>query len=354
MSEPSPDLLVSAFDYELPPELIAQVPLTERDRSRLLVLDRASGAVTHASVLDLPRFLKPGDLLVANNSRVIPARLDARRRESGGRIELLLLQRGDDGVWSALARPARRLRSGEHLLLIGQERGRDDTAVVEVVARGEEGLVRIKFLDGGDERLDDFGTVPLPPYIRVRLEEPERYQTTYATVPGSAAAPTAGLHVTPALRESFCQRGIGWAEVTLHIGLDTFRPVTVDRVTDHHIHREWCTVPDDVAGRIATARAAGGRIIALGTTAARALETLGRDWNAGKRSGIAGPTDVFITPGYSWRVVDGMVTNFHLPRSTLLMMVSALAGRERVLAAYREAIARRYRFYSFGDAMLIV
>jgi S-adenosylmethionine:tRNA ribosyltransferase-isomerase len=348
------DLLVSDFDYDLPPELIAQTPLPERDRSRLLVLDRAAAAIRHAHTRDLPQLLQPRDLIVANNSRVIPARLRARRSGTGGRIELLLLQRGDDGVWEALARPARRLRPGEHLLLIGNEPNHDATATIEVVAKGDEGLVCVRFVDGGDDRLDAFGTVPLPPYIHTRLDEPERYQTTYATVPGSAAAPTAGLHVTPALRESLCRRGIGWAEVTLHIGLDTFRPVTVDRIADHHIHREWCSVTDEVATRIARTRNTGGRIIALGTTAARTLETLGRDWNAGEPRGLSGPTDVFITPGYDWRLVDGMVTNFHLPRSTLLMMVSALAGRERILAAYREAIERRYRFFSFGDAMLIV
>jgi S-adenosylmethionine:tRNA ribosyltransferase-isomerase len=217
-----------------------------------------------------------------------------------------------------------------------------------------EGMVRVRFHGGADTRLDEFGTVPLPPYIRTALADAERYQTTYAKVPGSAAAPTAGLHVTAALREAMKANGIGWAEVTLHIGLDTFRPVTVERVGEHRIHTEWCSVSDGVAHQIATARRAGGRVIALGTTAARTLETLGRTWTEDDPRGFSGPTDIYITPGYTWRIVDGMVTNFHLPRSTLLMMVSALAGRERVLAAYREAIARRYRFYSFGDAMLIV
>lgn len=351
---PAEDLPVSDFDYELPPELIAQTPLPERDRSRLLVLDRVSGAIQHASVSDLPGFLLPGDLLVANNSRVIPARLHARRAGTGGRIELLLLRRGDDGVWEALARPARRLRLGERLSLVGRNGDTDTAATMAVVERRDEGLVRVRFLDGADDRLDDFGSVPLPPYIHERLDEPERYQTTYASVPGSAAAPTAGLHVTRALRASLVAYGIGWAEVTLHIGLDTFRPVTVDRVADHRIHSEWCTVRDEVAGQIAATRAEGGRVVALGTTAARTLETLGRSWTEGEPGGFSGPTDVFITPGYSWRIVDGMMTNFHLPRSTLLMMVSALAGRERILAAYREAIALRYRFFSFGDAMLIV
>jgi S-adenosylmethionine:tRNA ribosyltransferase-isomerase len=354
MTEPSPGLRVSDFDYNLPPELIAQRPLAVRDRSRLLVLNHVTGAIEHVTMRDLPRYLRPGDLLVANNSRVIPARLHARRSETGGQVELLLLRRDDGGIWEALARPARRCHPGNRLLLVGRAGRSVEPARIEVVERGDEGIVRLRFLDGGDDRLDDFGSVPLPPYIHEQLDDPERYQTTYASVAGSAAAPTAGLHVTPALRQSLRERGVGWAEVTLHIGLDTFRPVTVDRVADHHIHREWCSVPDDVARQIASTRAAGGRVIALGTTAARTLETLGRIWTESAPQGFAGTTEVFITPGYSWRLVNGMITNFHLPRSTLLMMVSALAGRDRILAAYREAIERRYRFFSFGDAMLIV
>jgi len=215
-------------------------------------------------------------------------------------------------------------------------------------------MILLRFLDHAEDRLEELGTVPLPPYIRTALNDPERYQTIYATVPGSAAAPTAGLHVTPALRDRLERKGIGWSEVTLHIGLDTFRPVTVERVGDHRIHSEWCTVSDQVARQIAATRKAGGRVIALGTTAARTLESLGRVLNKAEPRGVAGPTDIYITPGHTWKIVNGLVTNFHLPRSTLLIMVSALAGREPVLAAYREAIARGYRFYSFGDAMLIV
>ncbi|MEA2582950.1 MAG: S-adenosylmethionine:tRNA ribosyltransferase-isomerase [Thermomicrobiales bacterium] len=354
MTDPSLDLLVSDFDYDLPPELIAQTPLPERDHSRLLVLDRMSGKISHAAIRDLPNWLRPGDLVVANNSRVIPARLHARRAGTGGRVELLLLHQGDDGTWSALARPARRLHAGDRLLLVGRDAGRNSEGTVEIVERVGEGLVKVRFADGADDRLDKFGTVPLPPYIHAALSEPERYQTTYARIPGSAAAPTAGLHITPDLQDALRARGVGWAEVTLHIGLDTFRPVTVDRVAEHHIHSEWCTVSDEVAGLIAATRAAGGRAIALGTTAARTLETLGHRWHEDAPRGFGGPTDIFITPGYEWRIVDGILTNFHLPRSTLLMMISAFAGRDPVLAAYREAIERRYRFFSFGDAMLIV
>lgn len=245
------------------------------------------------------------------------------------------------------------MHGGDRLDLLGRADSVEPDAI-EIVERCDEGMVRVRFLGDEDERLDDFGTVPLPPYIHDVLADAERYQTTYARVSGSAAAPTAGLHVTPALREALSASGVGWAEVTLHIGLDTFRPVTVEHVEEHRIHSEWCSVSDEVARRIAETRRMGGRVIALGTTAARTLETLGRTWSETEPKGFAGPTEIYITPGYAWRIVQGMVTNFHLPRSTLLMMVSALAGRERVLAAYREAIAQRYRFYSFGDAMLIV
>ncbi len=321
---PDPDLLVADFDYVLSPELIAQLPLAERDRSRLLVLDRFSGAITHASILDLPTLLRPGDLLVANNSRVIPARLQTVRAGSGGRVELLLLHQAVDRTWTALARPARRLHAGDRLVLLGGP----TPETIEIVERCPEGMVRVRFLGDADTQLEEVGTVPLPPYIRSTLDDAERYQTTYAKVPGSTAAPTAGLHVTAALRETLATAGIGWAEVTLHIGLDTFRPVTVERVEEHRIHTEWCSVSDEVARRIATTRQTGGRVIALGTTAARTLETLGCTWTEEDPRGLSGPTDIFITPGYTWRIVDGMVTNFHLPRSTLLMMVSALAGRE--------------------------
>jgi S-adenosylmethionine:tRNA ribosyltransferase-isomerase len=354
MSDQPQPLLVSDFDYDLPPDLIAQIPLLERDRSRLLVVDRHSATLTHSTIRDLPIWLRPGDLVVANNSRVIPARLKARKQATGGVVELLLLQRDADGVWSALARPARRLKAGDRLDLIPTSPASPAEATAVIVERGDEGLVRVTFPDDGDRRLDDFGVVPLPPYIHESLDDPERYQTLYASVPGSAAAPTAGLHISPDLRGAIQAGGVGWAEVTLHIGLDTFRPVTVKQVADHHIHSEWCSVSDEVAKTIAETKRNGGRVIALGTTAARTLETLGRHWEAEPAIGFSGLTNIFITPGYRWRVVDGMLTNFHLPRSTLVMMVSALAGRDLMLTAYHEAIAQRYRFFSFGDAMLFV
>jgi S-adenosylmethionine:tRNA ribosyltransferase-isomerase len=354
MSDHQQSMPVADFDYDLPPELIAQTPLTERDRSRLLVVDRTTASWTHSTIRALTEWLNPGDLLVANNSRVIPARLKARKAVTGGVIEFLLLQRDGNGIWSALARPARRLKAGDRLTLVPLSEETHVETSVEVIERGDEGLVKVRFPDDGDKRLDDFGVVPLPPYIHESLGDPERYQTLYASIPGSAAAPTAGLHVSPALRAAIEGRGVGWAEVTLHIGLDTFRPVTVEQVADHHIHSEWCSVSDAVAYQIAETRRSGGRVIALGTTAARTLETLGQHWRGEPETGFTGSTSIFITPGYAWQLVDALLTNFHLPRSTLLMMVSALAGRDLILAAYQEAIAHRYRFFSFGDAMLIV
>lgn len=348
-----PNLRVADFDYELPSELIAQTPLPDRDHARLLILDRTTGSIEHSWIYELPRWLRPGDLLVANNSRVIPARLHARKAQTGGKVELLLLQAKDEGAWSALARPARRLHPGDLLVLDPRKPG-TPVARLEILTRREDGLVDVRFVDRVDDHLEDYGETPLPPYIHQELSDAERYQTVYARVPGSAAAPTAGLHITERLRQSLLSSGIGWAEVTLHIGLDTFRPVTVERVADHRIHTEWCQVSDDTAAQIAATKANGGRIVAIGTTSARTLETLGQHWNQHDPQGYTGPTDIFITPGYQWRLVDALLTNFHLPRSTLLMMVSALAGKERILAAYEEAIKQRYRFYSFGDAMLIV
>jgi S-adenosylmethionine:tRNA ribosyltransferase-isomerase len=336
------------FDYELPPELIAQTPLERRDASRLLVLERSSGSITHSTVDRLPDFLSPGDLLVANNSRVMAARLMARKVETGGRVELLLLHPLADGSWESLAKPAKRLKPGQRLLVEGTEYG------IEVIRRLDDGLVQLRLDDDLVSNLDRVGAVPLPPYIHERLADPNRYQTIYSSRPGSAAAPTAGLHFTPELIARLHDRGVGWAEVTLDIGLDTFRPVTVDDVTDHHMHTETCRMDASTAHAIQRTRDTGGRVLALGTTAARTLETAGRLWENETPFAFEDATDIFITPGYRWRVVDGLFTNFHLPKSTLLMMVSALAGREHILAAYREAIRERYRFFSFGDAMLIL
>jgi S-adenosylmethionine:tRNA ribosyltransferase-isomerase len=340
------------FDYDLPPELIAQTPLIDRDGSRLLVLDRASGAIQHSSIAELPRWLSPGDLLIANNSRVIPARLNGRRMPSGGRVELLLL-RDEGDTWRALARPARSLREGQRIEIPALNPDEPPITAL-VVARLGEGELRIQLEFADELDLERYGVLPLPPYIRQRLDDGSRYQTVYARVPGSAAAPTAGLHFTPELIEQLKNAGIDWAEVTLHVGLDTFRPMTADRIAEHVIHSEWCEVPLSTAEKIAACRLRGNRVVAVGTTAARTIETLGRQWDDYDQLPFAGFTDEFIVPGHTWRLVDALLTNFHLPQSTLLMLVSALAGRETILRAYQEAIDRGYRFFSFGDAMLII
>lgn len=336
------------FDYDLPPEYIAQSPAEPRDSARLMVLDRATGAITHAVFRDLGRFLQPGDLLVVNRTRVIPARLFARKVPTGGKVELLLLRREGPGVWQAMVR-GRGLRPGVRLQVEGGPQA-------EIVTQLDGPLRRIRFAAPLDDRqLDAVGHVPLPPYIHRPLENPERYQTVYAREPGSAAAPTAGLHFTPQLIASLQAQGIGFAEVTLHVGLDTFAPVKEDDPTQHRIHTEWCRVPPETAQRIREARAAGGRIVAVGTTAVRTLETAAR--HAAPEEIIApfeGDTDLFILPGFTFRVVDALITNFHLPRSTLLMLVSAFAGRETILQAYEIAKREGYRFFSFGDAMLIL
>jgi S-adenosylmethionine:tRNA ribosyltransferase-isomerase len=348
-----PSLLVDEFDYDLPPDLIAQTPLPRRDASRLLVLDRRSGRIEQAGQVAKPGVLDPGDLLVANNSRVIPARLSARRSETGGRVELLLLRDEGDGEWTALAKPARRLRPGTRLLVEPRPDRSAPPAPLSVVELLGEGEIRLRFDDPAGPRLDDYGASPLPPYVRTAIERPERYQTVYAAGPGSAAAPTAGLHFTDELIADLLARGVGWSEVTLHVGIDTFRPVTAARVADHRIHREWCAVPPATVAAVRETRRAGRRVVAVGTTAARTLETLGGVEAGATDGGVATMTDLFIVPGYRWTTVDALLTNFHLPRSTLLMMVSAFAGRDRIRRAYEAAIEARYRFFSFGDAMLI-
>jgi S-adenosylmethionine:tRNA ribosyltransferase-isomerase len=351
---PDPNLLVSEFNYDLPPELIAQEPLADRTGSRMLVVERERHTITHDRLINIENWLRPGDLLVGNNSRVLPARLQAVKDDTGGRVELLLLHPNLEGTWTALAKPAKKVRVGALLSIEPRAESSAGFAQLEVVERGDEGEVMIRFLNDAVDHLADFGTVPLPPYIHHRLDDPERYQTVYASEPGSAAAPTAGLHLTRELLDQLHARGIKWAEVTLHIGLDTFRPVTVERVQDHTIHTEWCSVSEETARLIRSNKEEGNRVVAIGTTAARTLETLGKANPDQATSGFEGPTNIFITPGYTWRIVDAMLTNFHLPRSTLLMMVSALAGRELIFEAYQAAITERYRFYSFGDAMLIV
>jgi S-adenosylmethionine:tRNA ribosyltransferase-isomerase len=324
----------SDFDYELPQELIAQTPAEPRDSARLFVLDRGTGAQRHRLVRDLPDLLAPGDALVVNRSRVLPARVRGRLK-GGGQAELLLLRRLAPGHWQTLGRPARRLRPGDSVEVTPELSAR-------VVAAHAQG-VREVCVDS-DAALLAAGSVPLPPYIHNWSGDPERYQTVYADVEGSAAAPTAGLHLTPDLLARLEANGVGVARLVLHIGLDTFRPVEDDDPAAHAIHQEWYVVPPEVQRQLEAAR----RVIAVGTTTVRALET----WAATGRS--EGWTDLFILPGFQFQVVDGLLTNFHLPRSTLLMLVSAFAGRDRILSAYAEAVRQRYRFYSFGDAMLLL
>jgi S-adenosylmethionine:tRNA ribosyltransferase-isomerase len=343
----------SDFDYHLPPELIAQTPLEPRDASRLLVLDRATGRMEHSRFSDLLHYLHPGDLLVLNESRVIPARLRGRRNDTGGKVELLLLRREGPGIWQALAKPGRRLRPGVTLTLEAAADG--PASQVEVLAAAADGIKRVRLTQ--EDAIYQMGEVPLPPYIRRRLEDPERYQTVYARHPGSVAAPTAGLHFTRAMLERLGQAGVQLAFVTLHVGLDTFGPVHSEDPTEHNIHTEEYELGAEAAAALNRARAQGRRIIAVGTTSVRVLEQVAQGMGESGLQELApvqGRANLFILPGHRFRLVDAMITNFHLPRTTLLMLVSAFAGRERVLRAYQEAITRRYRFYSFGDAMLIV
>ena len=332
------------FDYELPPELIAQHPPAERDAARMLVLD--SSGLAHRTVRDLPEYLDAGDVLVLNDSRVMPARLIGRRRD-GGEAEVLLLRPLPEGThrWEALIRPARRLEAGS------QVHFENSALAVSVEGRdGETATVRLNGVADPLVEVRRIGQMPTPPYIKERLQDRERYQTVYARAEGSAAAPTAGLHFTPELLAALGDRGVGVTFVTLHVGLDTFRPVRVEDPAEHRIHREWYRIDEDSARAINEARRLGKRVVAVGTTSVRALEGAATDHGVAAGEGWTG---LFILPGYRFRVVDAMLTNFHLPKSTLLMLVSAFAGRERILAAYAQAIERRYRFYSFGDCMLI-
>ena len=346
-------LRTSDFDYHLPPELIAQTPAEPRDSSRLLVLDHAeSGGVEHRTFRDLTEYLRPGDLMVFNRSRVIPARLHGTELRSGARVEVLLVRRLAPCVWQALGRPGRRLRDGAEVTIAPSSRaGSTHTVRVEILETHENGLRTVRLSD--ESHLDSLGELPLPPYIKETPDHPERYQTVYADAPGSVAAPTAGLHFTDEMLNSIRDLGVSTAWVTLHVGLDTFRPVHGEDIADHKIHTEWFDMPQDTAAAINRARRDGNRIIAVGTTSVRTLEHVARICGD-EIAAAAGDADLFIVPGHRFRLVDAMLTNFHLPRSTLLMLVSAFAGRERILGAYNEAIRQRYRFYSFGDAMLIV
>ena len=337
-------MLVRDFDYELPEELIAQRPLP-RGASRLLVLD-TEGEARHRTIADLPELLAPGDLLVANDTRVLPARLFVRREPGGALIELLLAEKLGDCVWEALARPGRRARPGTRLRLA-------EGLTAEVVAKGADGRHRLELSEPIEPHLERLGHVPLPPYIHRPDEagDRERYQTVFAAQPGAIAAPTAGLHFDEALLARLAARGVECTTITLHVGLGTFKPITAELVHEHRMDEERYDVSAAAAAAIAATRARGGRVVAVGTTVVRTLETVAAA-HGGEIVAGSGRTSLFITPGFRFRAVDALLTNFHLPRSTLLLLVSAFADRERVLAGYREAIAHRYRFYSYGDAML--
>jgi S-adenosylmethionine:tRNA ribosyltransferase-isomerase len=343
---------LSEYDYPLPEELIAQRPAARRDASRLLVLEREGGGLREARFADLPGLLDPTDLLVVNRSRVIPARLIGKKADTGGAVEILLHREEAPGLWLGLVRPSGRVRPGVRVEL-------DGGTPVEVGAAREDGQREIRFPAGVqvEEVLERSGHVPLPPYVR-RPDEPEdreRYQTVYAREPGSVAAPTAGLHFTPELLAALRARGIGIAEVVLHVGLGTFQPLRHDSIPGNRLETERYRVPAETRRALADARREGRRVVAVGTTTVRALEAAGARPDAGAVEGdLEGSTDLFIHPPHRFRVVDALVTNFHLPRSSLLLLVAAFAGRERILEAYRYAVARRFRFYSYGDAMLIV
>ena len=338
---------IKEFYYDLPEELIAQDPLADRSSSRLLTLDKNSGAFSHHVFRDIVDFLNPGDCLVVNNTKVIPARLMGEKEGTGAGIEVLLLKRNEGDVWETLVKPGKKARPGARIsfgggLLVGE--------VVDIV---EEGNRLIKFEYDGifEEILDQLGQMPLPPYITHRLEDKNRYQTVYAKHNGSAAAPTAGLHFTPEVLEKIKAKGVKIAEVTLHVGLGTFRPVKVENILDHHMHSEFYMVEEDQANLINETKRNGGRVICVGTTSCRTLESAtGED---GILRAGSGWTEIFIYPGYRFKILDALITNFHLPESTLLMLISALAGRDNVMAAYEEAVKERYRFFSFGDAMFI-
>ena len=337
----------SDFYYDLPEELIAQTPLEKRDESRLLSLDKETGKWEHCRFFQLPEFLRPGDCMILNNSRVLPARLLGQRLPGGGACEVLLLIDRGERVWECLVRPGRKMRTGAKLSF------GDGMLTAEVVGEVEGGnrLVRFDYEGIFLEVLEKLGKMPLPPYIKEELQDSERYQTVYSKVVGSAAAPTAGLHFTPELLEKISAMGVGIGYVTLHVGLGTFRPVKEDTVENHEMHSEYCVISQETADLINRTKAGGGRVICVGTTSCRTLESWANP--DGTMEAKAGWTNIYIYPGYRFKVMDALVTNFHLPESTLVMLVSAFAGREAVLSAYREAVRERYRFFSFGDAMFI-
>ena len=340
-------LKTSDFYYDLPEELIAQDPLEDRSSSRLLVLDKETGNTEHHIFRDIVGYLNPGDCLVINDTKVIPARLIGAKEETGAKIEVLLLKRGADDVWETLVKPGRKAKPGTRIsfgdgLLVGE--------VVDIVDEGNR-LIRFEYEGIFEEILDQLGQMPLPPYITHQLKDKDRYNTVYAKNSGSAAAPTAGLHFTPELLEEIREKGVDIARVTLHVGLGTFRPVKVEDVENHHMHSEFYMVSEEAAQKINRTKENGGRVICVGTTSCRTIESAA-DEN-GHLKACSGWTEIFIYPGYRFKILDALITNFHLPESTLVMLVSALAGKEHVLSAYEEAVKERYRFFSFGDAMFI-
>lgn len=338
----------SDFYYELPQELIAQDPLEDRSSSRLLHLDRRTGEISHGTFQDILTYLKPGDCLVINDTKVIPARLFGRKEDTGAVIELLLLKRRENDVWETLVKPGKKAKVGTKLIF------GDGILCGEILDVVEEGNRLIQFQYEGifEEILDQLGEMPLPPYITHKLKDKNRYQTVYAKHEGSAAAPTAGLHFTPELLQRVKEMGVKIAHVTLHVGLGTFRPVKVEDVAEHHMHSEFYVVEQEQAALVNETKRNGGRVICVGTTSCRTLESATDE--EGKLQAGSGWTEIFIYPGYQFKIMDGLITNFHLPESTLLMLVSAFAGKEKIMAAYKEAVRDRYRFFSFGDAMFIV
>ena len=336
----------SDFDFYLPEELIAQTPLERRDASRLLTLDKTTGEVGHHHFYDLPRYLRPGDCLVMNDSRVLPARLIGHR-PTGGVCEVLLLVDKGEGLWECLVRPGRKLKPGAQVIFGDGQL----TATIEAEVEDGKRLVRFHYQGIFLEILEQLGKMPLPPYIKTELQDQERYQTVYSKVVGSAAAPTAGLHFTPELLAQIRDMGVKECYVTLHVGLGTFRPVKAEDIQDHAMHSEFCQISQETADIINETKKNGGRVICVGTTSCRTIESFAAE--DGTMTARSGWTNIFIYPGYRFKVLDALITNFHLPQSTLIMLVSALAGREHVLAAYEEAVKEKYRFFSFGDAMLI-
>ncbi|KGF27083.1 MULTISPECIES: tRNA preQ1(34) S-adenosylmethionine ribosyltransferase-isomerase QueA [Staphylococcus] len=339
---------VEEFDYDLPESLIAQTPLKDRDQSRLLVLGRHSGNIEHKHFKDVIDYLETGDTLVLNDTRVMPARLFGLKEETGAKVEMLMLTRIENNDWEVLLKPAKRIKVGNKLSF------GEGKIIAECIQELDQGgrIMRLHYEGILEERLNELGEMPLPPYIKERLDDPDRYQTVYAKESGSAAAPTAGLHFTDELLDEIRAKGINIAFITLHVGLGTFRPVSVEDINDHEMHSEYYQMTQETADLLNQTKKEGHRIISVGTTSTRTLETIRRDYN--EFVAVSGWTDIFIYPGFTYKAIDGLITNFHLPKSTLVMLVSAFSSRENILNAYKEAVKLEYRFFSFGDAMLII